>query len=909
MSSGSLINIPERLKEKLHADSQWESKVTNVIANIHDLLITTPTFFPEYTNHGIIHINHILEISDKLISDKTLQKLTSKTLGIYIISAMLHDIGMFINYDTFKKLIDDDTYTKVSPLDDQSLKECWNVYLSELKRFSSKTLVRKFGTTDINFKKLPSHKEMTSLDILVIGEFIRQHHHKISQYIILHNLMDDDLLNNTGIRSDDPYRLLIGVLTRSHGMNVRDTEDYLEKHFSSADKASGVEIYYLMCVLRLADYLDAGEERASHIIESMFVKYSEISQKEYSWNQCIRYEDFNWDVEKESLTIDAMPDNPEQFINVTKLLNAIQSELDMCWAIIGEHYNLKEYRFSIRRICSNLLKKTSVEEYEKKFYTKAVSLNANPDILNLLIEPLYGNNPSFGVRELLQNATDACKERKVINSGKKKYDGKVIVSLDTEKNLLTITDNGIGMNIDTIVNYYLSAGASYRNSEEWVKRYSDSRGKSKVKRNGRFGIGVLATFLLGDVATITTRHIDDDLGWTFNIHLNQDNIEIKRTNADFGTTVSIALSSMTINKLMNNHSSNCPSWDQWYNDDFPMVLYYLNGNVINNAIPDIVSWHTIKQKDYKNYCWAYSLERKKYAFCNGVIIPEATPFSHEGKYRFNISTPILKIEDTEGRLPINLSRSQLIEIPYQQELYLGCCKYFLAKLLTATLDHSTKKENSYVGVKFYADKCYDYTNFIFSSNGYLLKDAAFMKHARIQYLNILCTDFDNLQAANTVIKNVPFIYRKYHVIVENLDMGYFNLLFDEFLHNEVIYKTNYIFASSEANAYLQNYINTCGCFYNGEGFVDFLEKSNECNEYTIWGSITQREIKASDLANLMYPMIIGLGLKKYNLHSAEIMLNVLREYIPCNTFIPYDLDERKKLFPKAFNELKEYMDD
>jgi HSP90 family molecular chaperone len=31
--------------------------------------------------------------------------------------------------------------------------------------------------------------------------------------------------------------------------------------------------------------------------------------------------------------------------------------------------------------------------------------------MELLIKPLYGNNPSIGIRELLQNAVDATKER------------------------------------------------------------------------------------------------------------------------------------------------------------------------------------------------------------------------------------------------------------------------------------------------------------------------------------------------------------------------------------------------------------------------------------------------------------------------------------------------------------------
>ena len=905
MSSELLIQIPKRLNEKLCTDQSWSAKVSNVIRNIKDLLITTPTFFPEYTNHGIIHVNHVLDISDKLIPDITLKNLSPKALGMYLISAMLHDIGMFINYDEFKKLIDNTgSYTKISPLDNKTLKEHWEAYLSELRRFSGKTLVRKFGTTDINFTELPPHSKMNSTDVLVIGEFIRRHHHSISQYVILHGLKGNDLLKNTGIESDDLYRKIIGITARSHGMNVRDTEAYLERNFTDARRPNDIAIYYLMCVLRLADYLDAGEERASHIIESMFVKHSETSKKEYSWNQCIRYEDFGWNGSKELLNIEAQPNNPEQFINVEKWLNSVQNELDLCWAIIGENYGLSEQLLTIRRINSNILKKSSIEEYGRKFYTKPVSLSANPDILKLLIEPLYGDNPSYGVRELIQNATDACKERKE-RSGN--YKGEVTVSLNTEEKRLTVKDNGVGMSIDTIVNYYLSAGSTYRNSDEWAKRYSNSRGKSKVKRNGRFGIGVLATFLLGGSATITTRHIDDDLGWSFSIQLNQDNIEIKRTEADIGTTVSVKLSSMAVNKLMGHASPNCPNWNEWYFDDFPKVSYYLNNNALDNVVFDTITWHALKQKEYKHYRWGYSSKNGQACICNGIVIPMMPGFNV--KYRSLVRTPKLRIEDTEGRLPIDLSRSALFEIPCQEDLYAECCKFILAKVLTANI----KQINKSVHWRMPLDSNLYFAGFsmIFSRNGYLLNDAAFMKIAGIQHLNILYLHVYNSVDNFTITNDMPFVVK---LIYDVADTVHTLLTRPEVIVDSgVSCNMHCIFSKSAIRASIQNSINRYNQYYLSANKLSankftHLKLCGNTGKYDLWVSSDLPEIEASDFADL--ECIMGAKVElRYDDLSDDIMFGIVKRYIPSNTFIPYDLEERKKLFPKAFEELKEYMND
>ena len=60
-----MINLPSRLKIKLEKADIWYSNINIVIKNVEDLYITTPYFFEEYTNHGIKHINTILDILDK----------------------------------------------------------------------------------------------------------------------------------------------------------------------------------------------------------------------------------------------------------------------------------------------------------------------------------------------------------------------------------------------------------------------------------------------------------------------------------------------------------------------------------------------------------------------------------------------------------------------------------------------------------------------------------------------------------------------------------------------------------------------------------------------------------------------------------------------------------------------------
>ena len=110
------------------------------------------------------------------------------------------------------------------------------------------------------------------------------------------------------------------------------------------------------------------------------------------------------------------------------------------------------------------------------------------------IIPLYEgqNYPEVVMRELLQNAMDACK---IV---KRDYNIKISVEEEDGKIFLSILDNGIGMSIAEIKNYYLTIGKS---------------GKREVSNVddlvGHFGIGALSMFLISDSIFVQTKKSGD----------------------------------------------------------------------------------------------------------------------------------------------------------------------------------------------------------------------------------------------------------------------------------------------------------------------------------------------------------------------------------------------------------------
>ena len=67
---------------------------------------------------------------------------------------------------------------------------------------------------------------------------------------------------------------------------------------------------------------------------------------------------------------------------------------------------------------------------------------------------------------------------------------------------------------EIVTDYFRRAGATIRSSPAWKAEYA-SDGRPGVLRTGRFGVGALAAFLLGDEIHVTPRRIGTDRGLSF----------------------------------------------------------------------------------------------------------------------------------------------------------------------------------------------------------------------------------------------------------------------------------------------------------------------------------------------------------------------------------------------------------
>lgn len=950
-----MIQIPTRLRQHLHTKETEYSKVFQFIESISGILQAHPNFFPEYTLHGIPHVQMVLKLADQLIPDQTLAKLRPEDICYLICAACIHDIGMFISVDGLSVLLTGKWKNNRSEdLDSCTWVQAWNNYQSEVERFSDEKMLHCFGELIDISNICMEPKQMLRKDYLIIGEFLRRYHPRLAHEIARRGFPGRKTIQLFPKSFDDDDQDIIGLLARSHGLALRDTEKYIIGYMGDDKTPYGCPIFYLMAVLRIADLLDAGKHRAPQVLQDRQAIFIPSSLQEWCWNQKVNASKFSIDSSRDYLSIEGKPKSSSEFILLKNWLENVQQELDMSWSVICEKYSAS-LQLSIHRIKSTILDPSS-KKHRNKFLPKEAKLRANPELLKQLVAPLYNGDLSCGVRELLQNSVDACVERKHLEKNKRcTYKGDVTVSLDTVTKTLTVQDNGIGMDEDVLLNYYLSVGSSYRYSDSWAKDFAPDK-KPKIARSGKFGVGVLAAFLLGDKVNVSTRHISDSNGYEFEFGVKPIQLDVVRISRDVGTTVTVHLSDEAVRYLKNDSTK---KWCNWYVFDDPTISYFIDNEqyhfrpLIPRYPDDHFPWLKMHSNLYQNYLWTY--EHGKGFYCNGIVIPKGVLEQTIGEDQgFAVACPFFSVIDPASHLKIGLARKEIFEIPDEEKLVQEVYRFLLADLLLLRMDDIQAVESNFYEGCMLNDPAS--IPFLHKDGAFILNQSAFLSAANVHRYNILC--YSSNEPNTETPKKLCFLPKDFPFMIvgerlhfhrrrsDDLHMPLKDLLISFVTHsplNILRFTADScpinIWISDKTYSHLDN-------TSQGRQISSILSKTTAIKGDSIfkwhllnmplssvwWEAVIQKEGIASER---LYPELSNYIGNKYadfhmpidesNFNSSELaaaidcvviekacpqdclLTNILHEYLGHDIWIPYDIEERKTKFPKAFTELTYYM--
>ena len=264
-------------------------------------------------------------------------------------------------------------------------------------------------------------------------------------------------------------------------------------------------------------------------------------------------------------------------------------------------------------------------------------------LLQLMIHSLYSNKEIF-LRELVSNSSDALdKLRFNAIEDNKLLEGdaelKINISLNSQNNTVTISDNGIGMTEEEIIE---NIGTIAKSGT--AQFLSEMTGDKKKDSNliGQFGVGFYSVFMVAEKVSVHSRSAlakaedavmwessgedtyqlsnipKEDRGTKITIHLNEDNKEFSEL--------------MRVKFLLQKYS-------QYIN--FPLILNPEEGDseTINDSEAIwLKSKRSVKDDEYKEFYkfisydsndplkWIHNKVEGKQEYSSLLFIPEKSPY-------------------------------------------------------------------------------------------------------------------------------------------------------------------------------------------------------------------------------------------------------------------------------------------
>ncbi len=477
-------------------ESKYLEGINKVYKYASELLPKINRIFANYTGHGVEHSVNVMDYMYDLVTD--ISKMSDLEITCLIDAALLHDIGMAANEEEIASIKRDALIyhgRKYSVIYDKYQDE--NIALQECVR-------------PVHGERALQHIMQMKKELFVIPEF-----------------------TNCNFQEE------LAKICQAHTMNQEWLLQNLD--YSQVKGKDELNAQYVAMLLRVADYLDIDERRAP--IE-LYRFLAPVGFGDEEWRQHYIIENREKVVKGDasgssSIVLYGNCNDAKIHRKFLRYLSGISEELLWCTSYTRKHFKEK-YWILLQPQIDNRIVTKGFEISDLK-----MQMDYHAVMTLLMGENVYGDR-RCGLRELMQNAMDACRVMAEEAEHMEKYRyvpylPEIQVILDYKAGKMIVMDNGIGMGDDVLTKYFLNIGRSYYRSDEFL-----FQGKS-YRPIGTFGIGFLACFMLSDSVVVETKHYMQQEGFT--IELEKDSEFVCKKDCvsmirDSGTAIILNLESV-----------------------------------------------------------------------------------------------------------------------------------------------------------------------------------------------------------------------------------------------------------------------------------------------------------------------------------------------------------------------------
>ena len=455
-------------KQLVTLDHKLAAQVESVYSATKETINSISGCYNNYTMHDMGHGLRVASYIEDLacgVDDEFSQNIPNFNafeIALMILSAILHDIGMFIRPEDRERIQNNDiAYTH--SLTFQGVMETVNKdseeAIKEIVRLTHAQRIREYINYDFSGKTISG---MLQLD---------------DKYAFADDIID---------------------ICVAHGENY----DYLKKLRPQCTKGNYVyNPQYIAVLLRIADYLDLDKQRTPVLWYKM-MRIDGFSRDEWEKHFVVHNEKkFKKYVgDKLQIYFEGKSSNAKIHRKYLAYVDELKAELERADELLNHKDTEEKYRFRISTKIDNCV---ATEGF--KYSDLRLNLDYSSITELLMGKNIYGDR-KLGLRELIQNSLDACKLMQEIQDKTCEDDAfapQVTILISAQKGYVKIKDTGIGMTIDVVKKHFLNVGKSYYKSHEFLY------GNYKYKPIGQFGIGFLACFLLSDNVTVKTKYYNN----------------------------------------------------------------------------------------------------------------------------------------------------------------------------------------------------------------------------------------------------------------------------------------------------------------------------------------------------------------------------------------------------------------
>lgn len=512
---------PYKLEQHLNEMCSSDLTYTNLLStwNINkkacqDALSTVVMSYPHYTKHDISHCEAVITAIEKLLGEETIRTLSPTDTWLLLQAAYLHDIGMVIEC----KRIEENWKT-----------EEFQEYLHESEESSDKSLAESAKYIN-SFRNASREEDVLSWPVnvryavtLLIADYYRRRHAKDSDLYVqdMGKVFHIDLGFNGLIQSR-----LVYLLADIVGMHGEACDKVLELDYvTDGFNADFAHPRFLAEMLRMGDLLDADNNRFNDTNEIVFGKIPESSKNHWEKHMSVRHLLVTPDV----IEYRADCEKTEVYREHRRFLMFLKEEITF-WTFHWKDIMPEDIKGSAPKLgrCELLLNGVPDVQgiSDLRFWIsqeKAFEILEGANI--------YDDQFVF-LREVIQNALDACKVQMWRDLREERYRGWITGPIDSTiqpfeikdeifKNYVVqvkvcdfdkdhveviVKDNGTGISAEQFKKI-CNVGLSYFGDRE-RKREIESM-PAWLQPTAGFGIGLQSIFLVAEEFTIYSKSSND----------------------------------------------------------------------------------------------------------------------------------------------------------------------------------------------------------------------------------------------------------------------------------------------------------------------------------------------------------------------------------------------------------------